>query len=375
MLRIAAVLLLGLVLIAGYIGIQGWEATRVLQDIEAGAGPSALKDRTPEPTREALTLATDEGDIAADLYHPRQEVGARIVLVPGFTPQGKDDRRLVQLAHTLARARFLVLVPDLQGTKDLRVRTEDAAAIGDAAALLSRLEVDGAPDQQDVGVAAISYAVGLAVLATLTPEGEQAIDFLVGIGGYYDTENVITFATTGAFQDPATGRWKTRTPDPQAKWFFLHGNLHMLDRREDRAILEEIARRRITDPEAPIDDLADALGDEGRSLLALIQNDDRERVPELLGDLPASARQAIDTLSLAGRDLSHLSDHVLLIHGRNDTMIPHTESARLARAIGETDLHRIDGFSHIDPHGVGFIGQWQLVRAMMDLLARRQNGS
>ena len=374
MLRIAAVLL-GLAILAGWVAAQGWEATRVLQDIEAGAGPSALKERTPEPTRETLALATDEGDIAADLYHPRQEVGARIVLVPGFTPWGKDDRRLVQLANTLARARFLVLVPDLQGTKALSVRSEDAAAIADAAALLSRLDLEHAPDGQDVGLAAVSYAVGLAVLATLKPEGEEAIDFLVGVGGYYDAGNVITFATTGAFREPGSNRWQTRTPDPLAKWIFLRGNLHMLDDRADRAILEEIAHRRISAPEARIDDVTDELGDEGRSLLALILNDDRERVPELLDDLPTTAREAIEAYSLADRDLSHLSGRALLIHGRDDAMIPHTESARLARAIGETDLHRIDGFSHIDPHGVGFIGQWQLVRAMMDLLARRDDGA
>ncbi|WP_018170141.1 alpha/beta hydrolase [Thioalkalivibrio sp. ALMg9] len=372
MLRIAAVLL-GLLLLAGCISTQSWEATRVLQDIEAGAGPSTLKDRTPEPTRQTLTLETDEGDIAADLYHPQQNVGARIVLVPGFTPQGKDDRRLVQLANTLARARFLVLVPDLQGSKDLSVRPDEAAAIGDAAALLSRLEVERAADEQYVGVAAISYAVGLAVLATLTPQGEEAIDFLVAIGGYYDTKNVITFATTGAFREPGSAHWQTRTPDPQAKWIFLRGNLHMLNDREDRAILEEIARRRMGDPKAPIDDVADDLGDEGRSLLALILNDDQERVPELLDDLPASAQAAIEMLSLTNRDLSHLSNGAILIHGRADTMIPHTESERLARAIGDADLHLIDGFSHIDPQGVGLIGQWQLIRAVMDLIARRSN--
>ncbi|MFO7954982.1 RNA methyltransferase [Thioalkalivibrio sp.] len=372
MLRIAAVLL-GLLLLAGYIGAHSWEATRVLQDIEAGAGTSTLKDRTPEPARETLTLETDAGDIAADLYHPRQDVGARIVLVPGFTPQGKDDRRLVQLANTLARARFLVLVPDLQGTKDLSVRREDATAIRDAAALLSRLEVERAPDEQDVGVAAISYAVGLAILATLTPEGEEAIDFLVGIGGYYDTENVITFSTTGAYQEPGSDRWQTRAPDPLAKWIFLRGNLHVLDDHEDRTMLEEIAHRRMADPHAPIADVADDLGDAGRSLLALMLNDDKERVPQLLDVLPASAQEAIELLSFADRDLSHLSRGAILIHGRADPMIPHTESERLARGIGETDLHLIHGFSHIDPQGVGLIGQWQLVRAVMDLLARRAN--
>ncbi|WP_018871034.1 alpha/beta hydrolase [Thioalkalivibrio sp. ALgr3] len=375
MLRIAAVLLLGLGIFAGWIAAQSWEAMRVLQDIEAGAGPSALKERTPEPARETLSLTTDEGDIAADLYHPRQEVGARIVLVPGFTPQGKDDPRLVQLAHTLARARFLVLVPDLQGSRALSVRREDAATIGDAAALLARLEVERAPDEQDVGVAAISYGVGLAVLATLKPEGKETIDFLVGIGGYYDTGNVVTFATTGAYREPGSNRWQTRTPDPLAKWLFLWGNLHVLDDRADRALLDEIARRRAADPEVPIDDLSDPLGEEGRSLLALILNDDHERVPQLLDDLPAGAREAIESWSLAEHDLSHLSGRALLIHGRDDTMIPHTESTRLARAIGDTDLHRIDGFSHIDPHGVGLIGQWRLLRAMTDLLAWRDDGA
>lgn len=372
MLRIAAVLL-GVGILAGWFGPQILEATRVLQDIEAGAEPSPLKDRTPEPTRETLTLETDAGDIAADLYQPREEAGARIVLVPGFTPQGKDDHQLVQLANTLARARFLVLVPDLQGTKDLRAHTADADAIGDAAALLSGLEAEHAADDQDVGVVAISYAVGLATLATLTPEGKESIDFLVGIGGYYDTENVITFSTTGAFRAPGSDRWQTRTPNPLAKWMFLRGNLHILDDPAERATLEHITHRRMTDPEAPIDDVAEDLGDEGRSLLALILNEDRERVPELLDDLPASAQEAIEGLSLANRDLGHLSNRALLIHGRADAMIPHTESERLARAIGEADLHRIDGFSHIDPHGMGLVGQWQLIRAVMDLLARRRD--
>lgn len=372
MLRIAA-MLLGLVMLAVYIGAQNWEAMRVLQDIEAGAGPSALKDRTPEPTRETLTVKTDAGDIEADLYHPQQDVGARIVLVPGFTPEGKDDRRLVQLANTLARARFLVLVPDLKGTKELRVRTEDAGAIADAAALLSGLEAERAPDDQDVGVAAISYAVGLAVLATLTPNGEEAIDFLVGIGGYYATENVITFSTTGAFQEPGSERWQTRAPDPLAKWFFLRGNLHMLDNPGDRRILAEIVQRRMHDPEADINALANDLGDEGRSLLALILNNNKERVPKLRDQLPASAQEAIKTLSLNDRDLSHLSNGAILIHGRADDMIPHTESERLARAIGDANLHLIDGFSHIDSPDMGLLGQWQLIRAVKDLLAKREH--
>src|SRR3970282_281862 len=47
-------------------------------------------------------------------------------------PAAKDDPRLVAFATTLARARFLVLVPDVAGLRQLRVRAADAREIADA---------------------------------------------------------------------------------------------------------------------------------------------------------------------------------------------------------------------------------------------------
>lgn len=371
MIRTAAVVLAAAIL-AGCVTSGSWEATRVLRDIEAGAGPSALKERTPRPSRETVTVDTAEGSLAADLYHPRQRVGARLVLVPGFTPQGKDDRRLVQLAGTLARARFLVLVPDLKGTRTLSVRRDDADAIAEAASYLANLAVERAGDGDAAGVAAISYAVGLAVLASKQPEGEAAIDFLVGVGSYYDIENVITFTTTGAFQRPGSTPWQTLEPESRAKWIFLRGNLDAVKDARDRRILGEIAARRIGDPQAPIGDLAPELGAEARTLLDLIVNEERERVPALLSRLPRHVRRQIEALSLAGRDLSHLSGEAILIHGRADRMIPYSESERLAKAIGEAELHLIDGFSHIASGETGLAGQWQLIGAVMDILDRRR---
>ena len=56
-----------------------------------------------------------------------------------------------------------------------------------------------------VGVVAISYAVGLAVLASDLPDIRDQIRFLVSIGGYRDTRAVVTFITTGAYHDPTNG--------------------------------------------------------------------------------------------------------------------------------------------------------------------------
>lgn len=371
MIRAATVLMCSFML-TGCISAQSWEATRVLQDIEAGPGPSALKDRTPAPKRTTLAVETDQGSIPVDLYHPRQTVGARMVLLPGFTRQGKDDPRLVQLAKTLARARFLVMVPDLEGARTLTVRREDVSVIADVAARLASLEVEQAADDQPVGISAISYAVGLAILASTQAPGDEAIDFVVSVGGYYDVENVVTFATTGAFRRPGDERWQELEPEPMAKWIFLRSNVDVLEGEEDRELLARISERRMADPQAPIDELARNLGEGGQSLLDLITNKDPERVPELLDRLPKAAQRDIEALSLVEQDLSHLSGNAILIHGRADTMIPYSESERLARAIADTDLHLISGFSHIDPGDTGLSGQWQLIGAVMDVLDRRE---
>ncbi|HIP79328.1 MAG TPA: hypothetical protein EYH07_12805, partial [Kiloniellaceae bacterium] len=120
------------VILGGCVSPQSWEATRLLRDIDAGSRPSALKEQTPRPSRTTLQYPVGDTVARADLYEPHQPIGGALVLVPGFTREGKDDPRVVNLATSLARARFLVLVPDVPGSRQLRVRLEDTQDIGAA---------------------------------------------------------------------------------------------------------------------------------------------------------------------------------------------------------------------------------------------------
>jgi pimeloyl-ACP methyl ester carboxylesterase len=352
------------------VSAQSWEAVRVLKDIDARGGPSDLKETTPAPRRNTITYRLGDRTAIADLYQPNQPVGAGLILVPGFTPEGKDDPRLVELAVSLARARFLVLVPDLQGSRELRIRLEDAGRIADAAAYLAQSDAPGR--NRSVGVVAISYAVGLAVLATMEPRAKDAIGFVVGVGGYYDTSSVVTFITTGKYRGPADTAWQSAQPNPWAKWIFLASNVEMLADPNDRRLLSAIAERKVRDPDAQVNDLAARLKPEGRSLFDLLSNERVERVPELIGRLPVAVRRHMESLSLSSYDLSHLAGRLILIHGRADTMIPYTESQALAAAVPGTELFVIDGFSHIDPRAVGWSGQLQLVDAIQAVLRRRE---
>jgi hypothetical protein len=94
------------------------ESIAVLQDLSGTSAKAAPEQRTQ---RLAHGFEVDGRTYAADLYVPRDGAKAALVLVPGVTPEGKDDQRLIAFAETMSRAKFLVLVPDIATLRDLRV--------------------------------------------------------------------------------------------------------------------------------------------------------------------------------------------------------------------------------------------------------------
>ena len=347
------------------------EAAKVLGDIAAGSGPSALKRTTPAPERMAIAGPENDQPLG-DLYWPGEDAVAVLVMVPGAVEQGKDDPRLVAFANTFARARFAVLVPEIPNLRTQNLSPEDAAPIGAAIRYLGGCV---APTERPgaVGVVAISYAAGPALLAALDPSNRDLIGFFSAIGGYYDVEAVITFFTTGYSRGGPETSWRHREPNAYGKWVFVRANAARLADSADQAVLAEIAARKLDDLNADIADLRPRLGPEGRALMALLDNRDPERVPALIDGLPAPIRADLDALDLKRRDLSQLPFDLILLHGRDDPIIPATESQALAAAAPDdkASLYVIDRLTHVEMGPGALLDSVGLWRAIYRLLSRR----
>jgi pimeloyl-ACP methyl ester carboxylesterase len=362
------VIIVALAILAGFSPFRWYEAALVLADLAAGAKPTRLKAGTPTPKRIGIPYTVEGRTYRGDLYLPGERPEAGLVLLPGAAEQGKDDPRLVAFALTLARARFAVLVPDMEGFRSLQVGSRDIGETADAFAYLSS-RPDLAPGGK-CGIAAISYAAGPAVLAALEHRVRDRVRFIVTIGGYYNLTNVLTFFTTGWYRDGE--RWRHMEPNHYGKWVFVLSNIDRLSDPADRKLFRIAAGRKMDDINAPIDDLAARLGPEGSSLYEFIVNTEPRRVPLLIERLPVAIRREMALLDPSSRDLAGLTARMVIVHGRDDDIIPAAESIALAGAVPahRRRLFVTEGLMHAELKP-GLADAWRLWRAVCAILRER----
>ena len=355
------------ILLIAYGCVPLWhtEEALFLEDLAAGSEESRIKDRTPTPVVLPIEYEILERRYQADLYQPGETPLAGIVLIPGVAQHGRNDPRLVTFANTLARFRFVVLVPEIPNLRDLKIRAEDSLTIKDAFKYLVT-EIDYLPQAQ-IGIGAFSYAVGPAVLAALDPTIHDKVDFILSVGGYYDIEKTITFFTTGYFRYQS--EWHFLKPNEYGKWVFVISNLERLTNPIDKVIFRKIAQRKMNNPNAIIDDLTIDLSPEASSILTLLQNQDPENAPTLILSLPDAIRADLNALDISNKDLNQLKARLILLHGTDDNIIPYTESIALANAVAEdqAELFLIDGLAHVNVHPQK-LNKWVMLRAIDALL-------
>lgn len=376
-------LFLGVLALSGCSLPRAYDTALVLADMAAVDKPSRLKETTAEPARTEVSYRIEGRARGADLYRPgARRPRAGLVLAPGAVPEGRREPRLVAFANTLARAGFAVVVPEMAGFAALNLHPRNAREVADAFAwLITQPEL--APEGR-AGMAGVSYALGPALLAALAPEIRERVRFILGIGGYHDLPATLRFVITGWFEE--AGRWRALEPNPYGQLVLANSAVPYLARQRDRELLAAMVERRLKDRAAPIDDLAAGLGPEGRAVYAFLTNRDRTRFDILFEVLPAALKRDLEGLDVARQDLSQLRARLILVHDREDALIPYTESLALAAAAGPERaqlflIHRVLG--HVDLSlGHVLTGRfwseelpdvWRLSRATYLLLSERSD--
>lgn len=286
-----------------------------------------LRAITPDPRVSTVTL----GGTSADIVAPRGFSPAPgIVLVHGATTSGKDDPRLRDVAHALARSGRRVVIPQL-GLRNQRLDVQDEERIRDA--------VEFAAGDSTAGVLAFSYGAALCLVA-LAEESElqMRVDFVATVGTYFDLTNLIQGVTTGTVL--YKGRRIPWRPHPRAKELLPQQLAAFLDTEERKAFLSALERQEPA-----------GLSDGPLAAYQLVSNRDPDRVEALQAALPAEVKRTIDALSPA-EVVDRINFPVYALHSTNDPASPSTESKSLVQALEprvDARLYEVSFLQHVDP--------------------------
>jgi dipeptidyl aminopeptidase/acylaminoacyl peptidase len=291
-----------------------------------------------------LEIERSDGTTQATLLVPANASGPLPgwVTLHGITRPGRRHPTLVRFVRALASSGAAVLVPEIPEWKEMLLAPREAADTLRAAVLALAGREESIPHR--LGVMGFSFGGPQALLAGLDPALAPHLKVVASFGGYCDLERTVRFLFSGEHE--WRGKHFRAEPDPYGRWV-VGGNY--LTRAEGFEGTEAVAEALLG--------LARAAGDEqvaswdahhDARKLALEQSlppSEREifrvfapaKGEEVAGEaadelIPALTRAALKDSPLfdISSDLPRLKIPVRLIHGRQDRLIPFTESLRLA---------------------------------------------
>jgi pimeloyl-ACP methyl ester carboxylesterase len=339
----ALVVLLGALAIAGIIG-GSWTAAqlRAVAVLSTTEKTPVLAWTVRALTHEPRVEETFVGGAPSTVVRPGKGDGPwpAVVFVNGATRAGRHHEKVQRLARGLARAGFLVVVPDLPGLRlgEITPKTADATTRA-ARATADRMEVRNG----QVALYGVSVGATLALLAAESPALRGRVTVIGGEAPWVDLRRVIRLATTGFYDGE---RYET---DPYVQLAIARSLAAGLAPSGGRSrLLGALESIDDNDP-TPLAGLkATSYRGDVAALVRLLLNREPRRFVALYARLSARERSAVVALSPLV-EASRLRMPVELATAPHDKYFPPAESRALARVAPDVDVTVTSTLDHAVP--------------------------
>ncbi len=276
---------------------------------------------------EEVSYPTENGFGVADLYTPSGDgTHGAVLLFLGVNPAGRDDPRVVRLAEGLAQAGVIVLIPWSQEMTRKKVSASEIESLVYAYEFL--LDNDRV-DPERSGMGGFCVGASFATVAAQDARIRDQVKFVNFFGGYFDAKDLTVSVTSASrFYGDVVEPW---TPDRLSVEVV---STHLIDGLPDsgeRALLERV----FIEKDAVLDDgILATMSTEAQAVHRLLSGVSRSEADELVSGLPDEMRIELASISPATR-LQDLNARMLMMHDRQDKLVPSEESRRLADALSE----------------------------------------
>ncbi len=348
------------------------QAAAILDQLNGIPVPRLLRPVAAMPlTIRTLTIPSSAGVIDARLYTPIRSPNAPgVVLVPGIHYLGMDEPRLMAFARSMASCGLRVFTPDLPDSRDYRIQPTDVQAIGDSVQWLRNTA--GRP----VGLMALSFSGGLALMAAAKPPFSNEVSFVFSVGAHDDLFRVATFYATGA--DPLPdGDIERATPNNYGPWVLEYEHLEDFVLPADIAAIRPVLRARLYENPAL-----------EKALLAKLTSAQQAEYARII-DAPHQAIALFASNKKHAAEMAAVSPHghlaglhvpIYLLHGRGDTLIPFAEAEWLAQDLPHGTLKELlisPLIAHVSTNKIkpGIWDEWRLLHLLATVMEHAEHPS
>jgi len=264
-----------------------------------------LHSITPKPKLEKVKFvpSADGQKIVGDLFIPKRgNKKPAIIVAMGVKTSDKDRPTLLGFCESLARLGYIVLWPRLDDLEKDIVEFEEPQTFIDA---FKFLEERDDVDKDKISFVGFSVGSSLALVATEDKKINKKVRSVVFFGGYYNILDYLSaLSTKTLILDKKTIKWEPH--------------------------------------ESAIDQTQEILEKEGLILRQFNEKDtfDADLTESLLRFSPHE-------------NLRNLKAKIFILHEKNDTFVPYTESIKLKQALEKKKVsivyHQANLFEHVQP--------------------------
>ena len=296
------------------------------------------------PTREEVFHETSTGRGSADLYAPAGDgVHSAVLLFLGVNPAGRNDPRVVGLAEGLARSGAVVLIPWSEGMTSQRVT---AGEVEDLVRWFEFLLEHERVDPERAGVGGFCVGASLVAVAASDPRIQNDVQFVNFFAGYYDARDLIAAVLSKSrYYDGVVEPW---TPDALSKNVVTAQLIEEMENPAEITILKGMFVSKDTLVDHAV--LAQ-LSEEAQITSRLLSGVQTDEARQLVDSLPTSTLESLASISPSS-SVDGLRARVLIMHDREDGLVPAAESRRMADALaerGDFTHTEFSLFQHLDP--------------------------
>lgn len=318
-------------------------------------------------TREGRTLP-------ATVYRPANLRGATSawIVLHGLTYHGSRHKSLQRFASAMAAAGHVVFVPEIPEWSQLLVTPALTTLTIKAslAALAERADVDSAR----IGVFGFSFGATQSIVAAHDEVIAKGVRAIVAWGGYADVERFVYFGMTGDHE--LDGTRAHIDPDPYGRWIVGANYLSSVPGYEDMGAVADALHDLAREAGRSGIFAGDPVHEPTKQRFGAHLNSRERAIYDLFAPAganfnPASAPLLAKPLAetIAAKDplmdpapyFDRIRIPVLLAHGRDDRLIPYTETLRMRRRVpsamllGSTITSLFSHSGGTEP-GLGMIG-------------------